>query len=43
MEEATVDTVWSWPLDPVHFNERGRAFYDRYTSGPSDFIIYQWK
>ena len=26
-----------------HFNERGRAFYDRYTSGPSDFILYQWK
>lgn len=25
-----------------HFNERGRAFYDRYTSGPSDFIMYQW-
>ena len=26
-----------------HFNERGRAFYDRYTSGPSDFIMYQWR
>jgi GNAT superfamily N-acetyltransferase len=26
-----------------HVNERGRAFYDRYTSGPSDFIVYQWK
>ncbi|WP_328185274.1 GNAT family N-acetyltransferase [Marinobacter sp. OP 3.4] len=26
-----------------HFNERGRAFYDRYTNGPSDFIMYQWK
>jgi GNAT superfamily N-acetyltransferase len=25
-----------------HFNARGRAFYDRYTSGPSDFIMYQW-
>jgi hypothetical protein len=25
-----------------HFNERGRAFYDRYTGGPSDFIMYQW-
>ncbi len=24
-----------------HFNERGRAFYDRYTHGPSDFIMYQ--
>jgi GNAT superfamily N-acetyltransferase len=26
-----------------HYNERGRAFYDKYTSGPSDFILYQWK
>ncbi|MFW5823389.1 MAG: GNAT family N-acetyltransferase [Marinobacter sp.] len=26
-----------------HFNERGRAFYDRYTGGPSDFIVYQLK
>jgi GNAT superfamily N-acetyltransferase len=26
-----------------HFNKRGRAFYDRYTGGPSDFIMYQWK
>ena len=25
-----------------HFNDRGRAFYDRYTGGPSDFIMYQW-
>jgi len=25
------------------FNERGRAFYDRYTHGPTDFILYQWK
>lgn len=25
-----------------HFNERGRAFYDRYTHGPSDFILYHW-
>jgi len=25
------------------FNERGRRFYDRYTSGPSDFIMYRWK
>ena len=24
-----------------HFNERGRGFYDKYTSGPSDFIVYQ--
>src|SRR5690554_6825754 len=26
-----------------HFNERGRGFYDRYTDGPSDFIVYQLK
>lgn len=26
-----------------HFNARGRAFYDRYTGGPSDFILYQLK
>ncbi len=26
-----------------HFNERGRAFYDKYTKGPSDFIVYQLK
>lgn len=25
-----------------HFNERGRGFYDRYTDGPTDFIVYQW-
>lgn len=25
-----------------HFNGRGRSFYDRYTDGPSDFIVYQW-
>ena len=25
-----------------HFNERGRAFYDKYTEGPTDFIVYQW-
>lgn len=35
-----------WPAirwNTQHFNERGRAFYDRYTSGPSDFIVYEWK
>lgn len=26
-----------------HFNERGRGFYDKYTGGPSDFLMYQWK
>lgn len=25
-----------------HFNERGRGFYDKYTGGPSDFIVYNW-
>lgn len=25
-----------------HFNQRARAFYDRYTSGPSEFILYSW-
>lgn len=23
-------------------NHRGRALYDRYTGGPSDFILYNW-
>ncbi|MCH8532761.1 MAG: GNAT family N-acetyltransferase [Saccharospirillum sp.] len=35
-----------WPLlrwVTQHFNDRGRAFYDRYTGGPSDFIMYQLK
>lgn len=35
-----------WPIIrwlTQHFNERGRAFYDRYTDGPSDFIAYQWR
>ena len=34
-----------WPVlrwITQHFNARGRAFYDRYTAGPSDFILYQW-
>ncbi len=25
-----------------HFDERCRAFYNRYTGGPSDFSMYQW-
>lgn len=25
-----------------HFNDRGRAFYDRNTNGPSDFSLYHW-
>ena len=35
----------AWPAlrwNTQHFNARGRAFYDRYTNGPSDFILYQW-
>lgn len=34
-----------WPVVrwvTQHYNQRGRGFYDRYTSGPSDFIMYQW-
>jgi GNAT superfamily N-acetyltransferase len=34
-----------WPVVrwvTQHFNERGRGLYDRYTGGPSDFIMYQW-
>lgn len=26
-----------------NFNARARTFYDRYTAGPTDFILYQWK
>jgi GNAT superfamily N-acetyltransferase len=36
----------SWPAirwATQHSNQRGRAFYDRYTSGPSDFIMYHWQ
>lgn len=35
-----------WPVIrwvTQHFNARGRAFYDRYTGQPSDFIMYQWQ
>ena len=42
----TLATTRNWPSIrwiTQHFNERGRAFYDRYTGGPSDFIVYQWK
>jgi GNAT superfamily N-acetyltransferase len=38
-------TTLRWPTIrwiTQHFNKRGRAFYDRYTGGPSDFIMYQW-
>lgn len=34
-----------WPVVrwvTQHFNDRGRGLYDRYTGGPSDFIMYQW-
>lgn len=35
-----------WPMirwATQDFNARARAFYDRYTGGPSDFILYAWK
>lgn len=35
----------SWPVVrwvTQYYNDRGRGLYDRYTSGPSDFIMYQW-
>ncbi|MCH8551450.1 MAG: GNAT family N-acetyltransferase [Natronospirillum sp.] len=38
-------TERGWPVIrwiTQHFNARGRAFYDRYTGGASDFILYQW-
>jgi GNAT superfamily N-acetyltransferase len=44
LREVAVERDWPairWITQ--HFNERGRAFYDRYTDGPSDFIMYQWK
>jgi len=34
-----------WPAirwTTQHFNARARAFYDRYTGAPSDFILYNW-
>ena len=43
LKDLAVTRGWSsirWITQ--HFNERGRAFYDRYTGGPSDFIMYQW-
>jgi GNAT superfamily N-acetyltransferase len=43
LKDLTVTRGWPtirWITQ--HFNERGRAFYDRYTGGPSDFIMYQW-
>lgn len=42
----TIARERGWPLlrwVTQHFNERGRAFYDKYTGGPSDFIMYQLK
>jgi len=33
-------TAFRWITQ--HFNGRGRAFYDRYTGGPTDFIMSQW-
>ncbi len=43
LKELAAEHSWSsirWITQ--HFNERGRAFYDRYTDGPTDFIVYQW-
>jgi len=34
-----------WPVIrwlTQEYNYRGRAFYDRYTGGRSDFLMYQW-
>jgi GNAT superfamily N-acetyltransferase len=42
LQELAVDRGWPairWITQ--HFNERGRGFYDRYTNGPTDFIVYQ--
>lgn len=39
-----VASARGWPLlrwITQDFNARGRALYDRYTGGPSDFIMYQ--
>lgn len=44
LRELAIDRGWAsirWITQ--HFNERGRGFYDRYTGGPSDFIMYQLK
>jgi len=41
----TIATQRGWPVVrwlTQHYNARGRGLYDRYTSGPSDFIMYQW-
>ena len=42
VERVAVAEQWSavrWITQ--HFNRRGRAFYDRYVEGPTDFIVYQ--
>lgn len=44
LEQMAADRQWGairWITQ--HFNERGRGFYDKYTGGPSDFLMYQWK
>jgi len=44
LKERAEDRGWpSIRWITQHFNERGRSFYDKYTGGPSDFIMYQWK
>ncbi|MBH03706.1 MAG: GNAT family N-acetyltransferase [Xanthomonadales bacterium] len=42
---GTIAEERNWPVVrwvTQHYNERGRGLYDRYTAGPSDFIMYQW-
>lgn len=42
---AAIARERNWPTVrwiTQHFNGRGRGLYDRYTEGPSDFIMYQW-
>mgnify|MGYP001199158610 CR=1 FL=1 len=43
LREHATDNGWPvirWVTQ--HYNERGRGFYDKYTDGPSDFIMYHW-
>ncbi|MEQ8262122.1 GNAT family N-acetyltransferase [Pseudohaliea sp.] len=42
---AEIAACRAWPeirWVTQHFNDRARRFYDRYSSGPSDFIMYRW-
>ena len=43
LRERAIERGWPairWVTQ--HFNARGRGFYDKYTDGPSDFIMYHW-